>query len=155
MPISADQWRAVTGLNNVRRPRQVGIKPRYMQQEPWGDNDKLSHHPEPDTTKDTTGGEPRSKRSRVKKGSHRKNRSRRPERDKFRDYSTISIRTIVWPSLLALCLAVIVPSLNLTVCGANVNGIFITPGAAAGMYRFIAAVIECFNYNYPMCVCHN
>ena len=136
MPISADQWRAVTGLNNVRRPRQVGIKPRYMQQEPWGDNEKLSHHPEPDSNKDTTGGGARSKRSRVKKGSHRKNRSRQPERDKFRDDSTISIRTIVWPSVLALCLAVIVPSLNLTVCGANVNDIFITPGAAAGMYQY-------------------
>ena len=58
MPISADQWRAVTGLNNVRRPRQVGIKPRYMQQETCGDNEKLFHYPEPDSNKDTTGGEP-------------------------------------------------------------------------------------------------
>ena len=137
MPISADQWRATTGLSNVRRPRQVGIKLRYMQQETCGDNDKLSHHPEPDTTKDTTGGGARSKRSRVKKGSHRKNRSRRPERDKFQVDSTISIRAILWPNLLALCLAVIVPSLNLTVCGANVNDIqFSTPGADAGMYHF-------------------
>ena len=141
MPISADQWRATTGLNNVRRPRQVGITPCYMQQEPCGDNDKLSRHPEPDTTKDTTGGGARSKRSRIKKGSRRKDRSRRPERDKYQDDSTISIRAILWPSLLALCLAVIILSLNLTVCGANVNDIFITPGAAAGMYRFYNVLI--------------
>ena len=153
MPISADQWRATTGLNNVRRPRQVGIKPRYMQQEPCWDNDKLSHHPEPDSNKDTTGGGARSKRSRIKKGSRKKDHSRRLERDKFQDDSTISIRAILWPSLLALCLAVIVPSLNLTVCGANVNNIFITPGAAAGMYRFYKVLLICFNY--PLCICHS
>ena len=154
MPISADQWRATTGLNNVRRPRQVGIKPRYMQQEPCGDNDKLSHHPEPGTTKDTTGRGARSKRSRIKKGSRRKDRSRRPERDKFQDDSTISIRAILWPSLLALCLAVIVPSLNLTVCGANVNNIFITPGAAAGMYHFYKLLLL-ICLNYPVCIRHS
>ena len=153
MPISADQWRAVIGLNNVRRPRQVGIKPRYMQQEHCGDYEKLSHHPEPDTTKDTTGGGTRSKRSRIKKGSRRKDRSRRPERDKFQDDCTISIRTILWPSVLALCLAVIVPSLNLTVCGANVNDVFITPGAAAGMYHFYKVLLICFNY--PVCIRHS
>ena len=140
MPISADQWRAVTGLNNVRRPRQVGIKPRYMQQETCGDNEKLSHHPEPDTNKDTTGGGARFKRSRIKKGSRRKDRSRRPERDKFQDDSTISIRAILWPSLLAMCLAMIVPSLNLTVWG-------LESGSTAGK-TFSLFVRFVINFNY-------
>ena len=126
MPISADQWRAVTGLNNVRRPRQVGIKPRYMQQETCGDNEKFSHHPEPDSNKDTTGGGARSKRTRIKKGSRRKGRSR-VEKDRItindsscnrRQY--VVSRTIgLYSSVLVLYLAVILSSLNLTTWSTN------------------------------------
>ena len=91
MPISADQWRTVTGVNNVRRPRQVGIKPRYMQQETCGDNEKLSHHPEPDTNQDIARGGtgPGSKTEpQIKNGSSqgRKDQSG-PMRDKVKDDS--------------------------------------------------------------------
>ena len=134
MPISADQWRAVTGLNNVRRPRQVGIKPRYMQQEP--DNEKLPDHPEPDSKQNTTRRRARSRKSRIKKEPHRKDHSR-PERDKEKESndSTSSnlSRTILYLSMVVLCLAVIIPSLNLTVWGTNINSI-LTPGPAASMY---------------------
>ena len=130
MPIRADQWRSVTGLNNVRRPRQVGIKPRYMQQEP--DNEKLSDHPEPDSKQNTTRRRARSRKSRIKKEPHRKDRSI-PERDKFKDDSFVSTRAILYLSMLVLCLAVIIPSLNLTVWSTNINSI-LTPGPAAGMY---------------------
>ena len=89
MPISADQWRAVTGINNVRRPRQVGIKPRYMQQEPCGDNEKLSHHPEPDANQDIARGGTGSKI--VPLGNNGSSRGRkdqsRPVRDKVKDES--------------------------------------------------------------------
>ena len=78
MPISSDQWRAATGLNNVRRPRQVGIKPRCMQQE--SDNEKLPDHPEPDSKQNTTRRRTRSRKSRVKNGSSQKDQSI-PERD--------------------------------------------------------------------------
>ena len=73
MPISSDQWRAATGLNNVRRPRQVGIKPRYMQREP--NNEKLSDHPEPDSKQHATRRRARSRKSRIKKEPHRKDQS--------------------------------------------------------------------------------
>ena len=32
MPISAEQWRAVVGSNNVKRPRQVGVKHCLVEQ---------------------------------------------------------------------------------------------------------------------------
>ena len=136
MPISADQWRAVTGLNNVRRPRQVGIKPRYMQQETCGDNKKLSHEPEPDSNKDTSGGGSRSKRSRIKKGSRRKGCSRlEKDRITINDSSCnrrqyVGSRTIsLYSSVLVLYLAVILSALNLTTWSTNnVNNRFNTLG---------------------------
>lgn len=67
MPISASQWRTVTGLNNAsRRPRQVGIKPIYMQQS-CGSNEK--HSPPEDINGNKTRSTGKSKRLRVKKGS--------------------------------------------------------------------------------------
>ena len=83
MPISADQWRTVTGVNNVRRPRQVGIKPRYMQQETYGDNEKLSHHPEPDTNQDIARGGTGSKT--VPLGKNGSGRGRKDQSGQTRD----------------------------------------------------------------------
>ena len=127
MPISADQWRSVTGLNNVRRPRQVGIKPRYMQQEP--DNEKLPDHPEPDSKQDTTRRRARSRKSRIKKEPHREDHSR-PERDKLKDDSIcteigcVSSGTVCSLPVRALCLFVIVltMSLSLTVWQVTESG---------------------------------
>ena len=89
MPISADQWRAVTGVNNVRRPRQVGIKPRYMQQETYGDNEKLSRHPEPDANHDIARGGTGSNTVPLgKNGSSRGRKDQsRPMREKVKDES--------------------------------------------------------------------
>ena len=82
MPISAEQWRSVTGSNNVRRPKQVGIKLHFMKTSESTENEGGCDQPVKNS------GERKAGR-RVKKRSHKKHTLPGPENGRLTSRSVL------------------------------------------------------------------